>query len=94
MSTLKKFFHLFSVLCFLTAFPSFHYIWAQETIKEYPSDQKNSESTLKKQNKPQITFDSTRYDAGTVDEGKRIIHSFTIKNTGTAQINIKSVKAG
>ena len=97
MSTLKKFFHLFLVLCFLTALPSFHYVWAQETINELPSDQKKSESTLKKvslQNQPQITVDSTRYDAGTVDEGDSIIHTFTIKNTGAAQLNIKNVKAG
>lgn len=44
--------------------------------------------------RPQISFDSTQFDFGEVWEGKNILHSFTVKNTGTAMLNIKSVKPG
>lgn len=43
---------------------------------------------------PQITIDSTLYDAGEVEEGEEIVHSFIVKNRGEAQLNIKSVAAG
>ena len=43
---------------------------------------------------PQLVIDSANHDVGEVWEGEDIIHSFTVKNTGTAQLAIKNVKAG
>jgi hypothetical protein len=46
------------------------------------------------ENQPQISLDSNHYDLGEVWEGDEIAHTFTVKNTGTAQLNIKNVGAG
>ncbi len=43
---------------------------------------------------PHLEILSPAYDAGEVWEGHDIIHSFTIKNTGTAELTIKNVKSG
>lgn len=43
---------------------------------------------------PQIVIESPTHDAGEVWEGEDITHSFIIKNAGTAELNIKNVKAG
>ena len=43
---------------------------------------------------PQLVIDSSSHDVGDVWEGEEILHSFIIKNTGTAQLDIKNVKAG
>ena len=43
---------------------------------------------------PHLIIDSPKHDVGEVWEGEDIIHSFIIKNTGTAQLDIKNVKAG
>ena len=65
--------------------------------KKAPEQQK-SQSTQEKQvstkNQAQISLDFTHYDAGEVWEGDEVFHTFTIKNTGTAQLNIKKVGAG
>jgi hypothetical protein len=47
---------------------------------------------LSTENQPQIFLHSTHYDFGGICEGDDMIHTFTIKNTGTAQLNIKYVK--
>ena len=43
---------------------------------------------------PHLVIDSTSHDVGEVWEGEDIIHSFIVKNTGTAPLAIKKVKAG
>jgi len=97
MFTAKKYFYFISTVCFLTTSLSFQYLWAKEELKKTPSIQEKDESKQKKasaQNQPQISLDSTHYDVGEVYEGDELIHSFIVKNTGKADLNIKSVKAG
>ena len=43
---------------------------------------------------PHISIDSASHNIGEIWEGEDIIHSFIVKNTGTAQLDIKNVKAG
>ena len=43
---------------------------------------------------PHISIDSASHNIGELWEGEDIIHSFIVKNTGTAQLDIKNVKAG
>jgi len=45
-------------------------------------------------NQPHITIDPSYYDAGEVWEGNAVVHAFTVKNTGTAQLTIEQVKPG
>ena len=92
----KKYVHIF-VLCFLTTILFFSHLGAKDVSMKAPSDQQKAEraeekAPLKKQ--PQISMDATLHDVGEIYEGERIVHSFTIKNTGTTQLNIKRVKAG
>lgn len=97
MFTVKKHFHLITMLCFLTTSLSFQYLWAKEEFKKPPLEQRKDESKQEQvstQNQPQISFDSTHYDAGEVYESDEVVHTFTFKNTGTAQLNINKVKPG
>jgi len=43
---------------------------------------------------PAISFDSNQFDAGEVWEGDIVTHSFTVKNTGKAELTISNVKPG
>jgi hypothetical protein len=43
---------------------------------------------------PRISIGSASHNIGEIWEGEDIIHSFIVKNTGTAQLDIKNVKAG
>ena len=43
---------------------------------------------------PHLSIDPSSYNVGEIWEGNDIIHSFTVKNTGTAKLVIKNVKAG
>jgi len=45
-------------------------------------------------NQPHLSIDTHNYEAGELWEGEDIIHTFTIKNTGTAQLDITNVKPG
>jgi len=97
MFTIKKYFYLATILCFLTTSFSLHYLWAEEALRKTPSDHQKAEGKQEKastQNNPRITLDYIQYDVGEVYEGDKIVHAFTIKNAGTAQLNIKKVKAG
>jgi hypothetical protein len=58
--------------------------------KEVESAQEQSSD----ENQPTISFDNTTYDVGEVWEGDTVSHTFTVKNTGTAVLNIKNVKPG
>ena len=83
----KNYFYLIVVFCFMTATLPFH-VWAEEGSKKVASDQQDAESQL------QISFDSRYYNVGEVWEGDKVSHTFTVKNTGTAELNIHKVKPG
>ena len=61
-------------------------LWAEEKAE--------TSTAAAKQDQPKISLDTTRFDAGEVDEGAVIVHGFTVKNTGMAPLNIEKVKAG
>ena len=88
------------ITCFLATWLSFSPVIAEEGIikatvkkKEVETSQENSPNSSQ-ENQPQISINSSTYDAGEVWEGDTVSHSFTVKNTGTAVLNIKSVKPG
>ena len=85
MRTEKKYVFILS-LCFLIAalFPS--YPGAQEA--------ESTPGSTAPEKVPHIAIDAAVYDAGEIYEGEKIVHAFTVKNTGTAELNIKDVKAG
>ena len=61
------------------------------------SDQKSpaaTEETASSKNQPQIFLATPEYDFGKVWEGKEVIHSFIVKNTGTGPLNIEDVRTG
>ena len=96
------FFSLLMIMCFLATSLSFRPVSAEEglikaTVKkkkvvENTPEQSPEEQSSKEQ--PTIFFDKTTYDAGEVYEGDIVTHSFSVKNTGTAVLNIKNVKPG
>ena len=89
---------LLIIACFLATSLSFRPFSAEEgiiksvTVKEKKSENTKSQSSKKDQ--PRISFETTTFDAGEVWEGDTVTHSFAVKNTGTAVLNIKSVKPG
>ena len=71
------------------------------TVKTVPkkgvSEQQKSEGTQEQvstENQPQLSLATDHYDGGEVWEGDAILHSFTVRNTGTGKLNIKNVKPG
>jgi len=81
------------MLCLLAFSFSFHDLWAEESSA--PSNAKKVEvKQAATQKQPQLTIDQPQANLGEVYEGDPIVHTFTIKNTGTAQLNINKVKAG
>ena len=95
MLTEKKYVFILS-LCFLTAGLFSSYPGVQEATAT-PSDQQEPASTpnnTSPEKVPHIAIDATDYDAGEIYEGATIVHAFTVKNTGTAELAIKDVKAG
>jgi hypothetical protein len=44
--------------------------------------------------KPVVEITSPRHDAGTHWEGEVVTHGFEVKNTGTSELRIISVKPG
>jgi len=96
MLTVKKYFFIF-MFCFLTSLLSFHHLWAEEALKKTPSDQQkdeNQQEQVSTKKQPQMSLDYTQYDVGDIYEGEEASHTFTVKNTGTAQLNIANVRAG
>ena len=73
---------LFAMVLFLSV-PLAFQVWA-----EPPQEQAVSAE------KPRISFDATKHDAGEVWEGDVVSHSFVVKNTGTAELTINKVKPG
>lgn len=97
MSSARKCFHVMMMVCFILPLLSLH-LWAKEEAKKTAStEQKGTESRKENaplKDQPQISFDVTRYDVGEVREGEKISHTFIVKNTGTAQLDIDKVKPG
>ena len=44
--------------------------------------------------KPVVEIPSPRYDAGSHWEGEVVVHAFKVKNTGSSELRILSVKPG
>ena len=64
------------------------------TLKGTKIETVSDRKSVPAENQPRISFDSISYDAGEVWEGDVVSHTFTVKNTGTAQLNIAKVKPG
>lgn len=43
---------------------------------------------------PKIAFDSLSFNAGTVEKGEKVTHTFTFRNEGESELVILSAKAG
>lgn len=93
---------LLMLFCFLATSLSFRQVNAEEgmikaTVKKkrvVEDTQGQSSEEQSSEEQPTISFDNTTYDAGEVWEGNMVTHTFTVKNTGTAVLNIKNVKPG
>ena len=97
MLTTQKSLYLIILVCCFTISLTFRCLLAKELFKKISSDQQKVESRQEKaltQNQPQITINSPYFDAGEVYEGDEIVHTFKVRNTGTAQLNIEKVSAG
>jgi len=96
MCTMRKCFCVIVTVCFFTlSFP--FYSWSEEASKRMPPStpkDKGAHAQVPAQKHPQLSLDSTSYNAGEVWENEKVSHSFTVKNTGTALLNIKKVKPG
>ncbi len=86
MQNVKKCIYLSTAVFLVAALLPCSNLWAEEKAE--------TSAAAGKQDQPQISLDTTRFDAGEVDEGAVIVHGFTVKNTGTAPLNIEKVKAG
>jgi hypothetical protein len=86
MQNVKKYVHLFTAVFLVAALFPCSKLWAEEKAE--------TPAAAGKQDQPHLSLDTTRFDAGDVDEGAVIVHGFTVKNTGTATLNIEKVKAG
>ena len=81
----------FTIAALLSSYPGVKEVTAT------PSDLEETGSTpgdTPPEKVPHIAIDSATYDAGDVYEGTTVVHAFTVKNTGTAELSIKDVKAG
>jgi len=96
MHSAKEYLYLVVVLCFVTVSCAFH-VGSERGSKSIDSgiqkDTSQQEGSAA-QNQPRISFDSTKYDAGEVWEGDEITHTFMVRNTGTAQLNLEKMSAG
>jgi hypothetical protein len=96
MPNAKKYLCVIALLCALTISLSFR-LWAECEVEKPVSNQQHDKSMQEQmptQNQPKISFDYFNYDAGEVYEGENVIHTFTVKNTGTAQLEIERVNTG
>ena len=89
MHRARNYFYLVITICCLMAPLSFQ-AWAEEGSKKADGQQEQASE----QNQPRISFDSTSYDAGEVWEGEEVFHTFTVKTTGTVQLDISKVRTG
>ena len=90
-------FSLLLIVCFMATSLSFRPVSAEESMIKATVKKPKVETTQEQtsdENQPTISFDKTTYDAGEVWEGDTVTHTFAVKNTGTAVLNIKNVKPG
>ncbi len=73
--------------------PSFTVKGANITPVEQESGNKQSDKSTTG-DQPHLSIDPSSHNVGEIWEGEDIIHSFIVKNTGTATLDIKNVKAG
>jgi len=90
MFIVKRYFFII-MLCVFTTLFALHHSCAEENMAS-SEEMKGGESPA--QSQPQITIDLNQVDLGEVEEGNPIVHTFIIKNTGKAQLNIDKVSAG
>ena len=83
MCDLRKCVCVAFMVCFLSSLLTFQ-TWAEEVGKQGAASS----------GQPSISFDAVTHDAGEVWEGDVVDHDFIVKNTGTAELVIKSVKPG
>ena len=81
---------LLPLLC-LIALP----LWAQEMKKtEAPPPAPPPAQAVAPENAPQAVVADETFDAGEIIRGKKIEHSFLIKNAGKSELEILSAKPG
>ena len=96
MCDVRKCFCLTLVLCFLSGLLTLQ-VWGAEGVKQGAATLKKGkpqQGQTSSAEKPRISFDAITYDAGEVWEGDVVAHDFVVKNTGTSELVIKSVKPG
>jgi len=96
MVRVRKYYLNIIMCCLLAVFMSFQ-VAAEETSKKISSKQhkaKGQQVQSPAQGQPRIVLDATTFDAGKVWEGEEVSHAFTVKNEGTAMLEIKNVKPG
>jgi hypothetical protein len=96
MFDVKKCVCLTLMVCFLNGLWTFQ-VWAEEAGQQGAAAVKKSKPQQEQASsaeKPRISFDAITYDAGEVWEGDVVSHDFIVKNTGTSELSIKSVKPG
>jgi len=84
------------VVCFLSGLLTVQ-VWAEEAVKQGAATLKKStvqQEQASSGEQPSISFDAITYDAGEIWEGDVVSHDFIVKNTGTSELAIKSVKPG
>ena len=84
------------VVCFLSGLLTYQ-VWAEEGVQQGTptlNTSKPQQEQASSAEKPRISFDAIAYDAGEVWEGEVVSHDFIVKNTGTSELAIKSVKPG
>ena len=84
------------MICFLSGLLTFQV--RAEAAEQQGTPTLNTSAAQEEQasvaEKPSISFDASTYNAGEVWEGDVVSHDFIVKNTGTAELTIKSVKPG
>ena len=96
MFDVRKYVCLTLVVCFLSGLVTFR-VWAEETVKQGAATRTKSklqQEQASSAENPRISFDAITYDAGELWEGDVVSHDFIVKNTGTSELAIKSVKPG
>ena len=86
MQNVKKCIYLFTAVFLVAALLPCNNLWAEEKAE--------TSTAAGTQDQPHLSLNAAQFDAGEVDEGAVIVHSFAVKNTGTATLNIEKVKAG
>jgi hypothetical protein len=70
-------------------------LWAQEVKKvEAPPPAPSPAPAVVPENAPQAVVANETFDAGEVIRGKKIEHSFIVKNAGKSELEILSAKPG